>query len=139
MLKYITAVTLLSLVVMPEQNVAPKAPASDPTPNKVAGLELPQAVVLNADSGFTKIQAKTDGEVRWLVISEKPVQYLQDTENKSIILSNVSEDANLHIFAVASVGGKLTDFASTKLVKGKSAVNKKESEPEKLDYRIRWH
>jgi hypothetical protein len=139
MLKYITAVTLLSLVVFPEQNPLPKAPVTDNTPSKVAGLELPKEVIVNGDSAFTKIQAKTDGEVKWLVLSEKAVQYLEDSENKSIILSKVPENANLHIFAVASVNGKLTDFASTKIVKTKNISNKKESEPEKLDYRIRWY
>jgi len=139
MLKYLTAITLLSMVILPDQNNLPKKPLATDSPNKVVGLELPAEVFPKSENGFTKIQAKTEGQVKWLVLSDKTVQYLQDDENKSIILNNVSENNNLHIFAVAVVDGKLTEFASTKIAKGKSAINKQESTPDKLDYKIRWH
>jgi hypothetical protein len=64
---------------------------------------------------------------------------MEDPDKKSIILGTIPENTAVYIVAVADVNGKMTDFASTKVVQKKSEIKKQESEPEKLDYKIRWH
>lgn len=108
-------------------------------PTKVNGLELPDVVLVNQNNQFTTVQAKTKGQVKWLVMSEKNIKYIEDSENNKIILGTIPENCAVTIIAVANVDGKTTDFACTKVQNKKSDMPKKEIQDEKLDYRIRWH
>jgi hypothetical protein len=139
MLKHIILGVLFSVLCI---NVDIHAQKSAPKPSvaaKVEGLELPEIVLASANDQFVTVEAKTKGTVKWLVICEKPVKYMEDPDKKSIILGTIPENTAVYIVAVADVNGKMTDFASTKVVQKKSEIKKQESEPEKLDYKIRWH
>lgn len=136
--KYLTYGLLLFLLISTPDILAQKALPDVNVASKVEGLELPPLVLANSD-GFTTVQAKSKGSVKWLVISNKPIKYMEDSDKNLIILGSLPEDADINIFAVANIDGKLTDFASTKVGKGKNAVSKQETDTEKLDYKIRWH
>jgi len=107
-------------------------------PNKVEGLELPETIVVSTTNDFTRIVAKTNGSVKWLVISDPKIQYLEEKDGKAIILGTLPPDAQVTIFAIANVNGKLTDFACTKTFVKKDTANKQENKVEKLDYKIHW-
>jgi hypothetical protein len=136
--KYLTYGLLLFLLISTPDILAQKPLPDVNVASKVEGLELPPVILANSD-GFTTVQAKSKGSVKWLVISNKPVKYMEDAEKNMIILGSVPEDADINIFAVANIDGKLTEFASTKVGKGKNAFSKQETDAEKLDYKIRWH
>jgi hypothetical protein len=138
MVKYLTAAVLIGFIFVPINSFAQK-PIIGNTPSQVKGLELPNEVFSDSNQAFTVVQAKSEGTVKWLVVSDKPVQYIEDPDKKSIILGNLPAGANVNIFAVAVVQGNLTDFAGTKIVEKKSAIHKKETEAEPLNYKIRWH
>lgn len=136
--KYLLYGILFTTLLFSQDSYAQK-PLPNPTvPVKVEGLELPNNVLID-NSGFTTVQAKTKGSVKWLVIANKPIKYMEDTEKNLIVLGTIPEDTDVAIFAVANINGKLTDFVGTKLTKSKNKIHKEESEPEKLDYKIRWH
>lgn len=78
--------------------------------NKVEGLELPADQTVKNDEGFVTIQAKCTGEVKWLVISAVKIKYFAMPQN-SIVVSIPPQGGLVTVFAVGSVGGKLTDFA----------------------------
>ena len=107
-------------------------------PNEVDGLELPDVVLVKPEKGFTRVQAKTEGTVKWLVISNPEIEYLLDQDGKTIILGSLDSQTQVNIFAVANIKGKTTEFAQTKVVFKKEAVKKQETTAEKLDYKIRW-
>jgi len=83
--------------------------------NKVDGLELPthQEVLLNSKNLI--IQAKSEGQIKWLVISNKPVKYEEDVTKKQILFKSIDNIENINVFAIANINGKLSDFANTKI------------------------
>ena len=118
---------------------AQKTTPKTAVPAKVEGLELPETVFADPQAEFTTITAKTSGTVKWLVISDKPIKYLEDNEKKSIILGALPENNTILIIAVANVNGKTTDFVSCKVTPRKKNEPATEIQTEKLNYRIRWH
>ena len=107
-------------------------------PNKVEGLELPETIIVSTNNDFTRVVAKTKGSVKWLVISDPKIQYLEEKDGTAIILGSLPPETQVTIFAIANVNGKLTDFACTKTTPKKDASNKQENKTEKLDYKIHW-
>jgi hypothetical protein len=83
--------------------------------NKVDGLELttPQEVLLNSKNLI--IQAKSEGQIKWLVISNKPVKYEEDVTKKQILFKSIDNIENINVFAIANTNGKLSEFANTKI------------------------
>lgn len=137
MLKYLAYAVLAIFICLPVQILAQK-PVTFQAVAKAEGIELPTEVIANV-GGFTMVQAKCAGTVKWLVISDRNINYLEDSSKKAIVLASVPENAKITVFAVGLIDGKITDFISTKVVYGKNKINKQESEPDKLDYKIRWH
>jgi hypothetical protein len=92
----------------------PPQPALAASSNKVDGLELPADQTVKNDEGFVTIQATTTGEVKWLVISAVKIKYFALPQN-SIIVSIPPQGGSITVFAVALVGGKLTEFTKTNI------------------------
>ena len=86
--------------------------------SSVPGLELPSDQTVNFDEGFVTLQAKTKGEVKWLVVSGVKVKYVTVPQTNSIIVSIPPTGGIIGIFAVAVVDGKLTEFARTNITIG---------------------
>ena len=82
---------------------------------KVDGLELPADQTVNYDEGFINIQAKCDGDVKWLVVSSLKVKYITIPTTNTIIVSIPPGGGQIAVFAVGSIKGKLTDFAKTNI------------------------
>lgn len=114
MLKYFFAVFTAIFLAFPLQ-AAP--------PNKVDSLELPADQTVAYDEGFITIQAKTDGVVKWLVISNQKIKYVPLDATKSIIISVPPTGGQISVFAVALVGTKLTEFARTTVTIGNPSPN----------------
>jgi hypothetical protein len=118
------------------------APAQKPMPinqpNKVDGLELPETILVSTNNDFTRVVAKTNGSVKWLVISDPKIQYLEEKDGKAIILGTLPPETQVTIFAIANINGKLTDFACTKTGAKKEQSKKEENKEEKLNYKIHW-
>jgi hypothetical protein len=83
--------------------------------SSVPGLELPSDQTVNYDEGFVTLQAKTKGEVKWLVVSGVKVKYVTVTQTNSIIVSIPPTGGVIGVFAVAVVDGKITEFARTNI------------------------
>jgi hypothetical protein len=139
MLKHIILGVLFCALCINVDIYAQKSAPKPTVAAKVEGLELPEMVLASANDQFVTIEAKTKGNVKWLVICDKKINYMEDSDKKSIILGTIPEDTAVYIVAIADVNGKMTDFVSTKVVQKKNEIKKQESEPEKLDYKIRWH
>ena len=139
MLRQVIVGLIFGLICLSTDANAQKPVPKAAVPSKVTGLELPEIVFVDPNAEFTSITAKTAGSVKWMVISDKNVKYLQDDDKKAIILGAVPDNATILVIAVANVDGKTTDFVSTKVVLRKKNDPVKEIQNEKLDYRIRWH
>lgn len=83
--------------------------------NKVDGLELPPDQTVSPTEGFVNLQAKCEGEIKWLVISSARVKYIAVPQTNSIIISIPPQGGTITVFAVGLVGSKLTDFAKTNI------------------------
>ncbi len=84
--------------------------------NKVAGLELPEPLQILPNSKNVTVQAKSEGQVKWLVIANKSIKYEEDVTKKTIIFKNFENIDSVNIFAVSNINGKLSDFANTKII-----------------------
>ena len=138
MLKYLSYAVLAVFMCLPMQSMSQKPIVPAKSVTKAEGIELPNEVVANV-GGFTMVQAKCAGTVKWLVVSDKNINYLEDSGKKAIVLASVPENAQITVFAVGLVDGKITDFVSTKVVEKKSNTALKETVTETLNYKIRWH
>lgn len=103
--------------------------------NKTEGLEISPPIRLENPVSEIKIEAKSSGSVKWLVVANKNIKYDEDQKNKLIIIKNPAAANTIDIFAVSSVSGKLTDFVSTKITNN---IKKKDNTPisKKLDVTI---
>lgn len=92
--------------------------------NKVEGLELPPDMKVAEDEGFTVIQAKCKGDVKWLVVSAFKIKYIPIPGNNLILsipkipleLPPGQDGIVLTVFAVGLAEGKLTEFARTNVL-----------------------
>jgi len=102
----------------------PKVAAAGRPLNKVTGLTLPADIIVNDDEGFVKVEAVAESSVSWLVLSETKVKYVV-LSDKAIIVSIPKVDrgsALISVFAVATVAGKTTPFASTTITVNSTAA-----------------
>ena len=83
------------------------------TANKVDGLEIPADMTVKNDEGFITLQAKTKGDVKWLVISATKIKYVTIPQDNSIIISIPVNGGTITVFAISLVDGKMTEFART--------------------------
>lgn len=84
--------------------------------HRAEGIELPPDQTVPNDEGFVSIQAKCNGRVKWLVVSNtgnKPVKYITNEAANSIIISVPPQGGVISVFAVGLVDGKLTEFVRT--------------------------
>lgn len=101
----------------PETPAVPKSPIYS-VPNKVEGLELPEAITVDPNEGFMMVQAKSKGQVKWFVIGNNKVKFLANDAANNLIVS-VPQSGVINIFAIALVDNKLTEFARTDItIKG---------------------
>ncbi len=101
------------LVLIPTQAQETKLTLT--TANKVEGLELPADKTVKNDEGFITLQAKTKGDVKWLVISATKIKYVTIPQDNSIIISIPVKGGTITVFAISLVDGKMTEFARTNL------------------------
>lgn len=92
--------------------------AQEPAATNVPGLELPPDQSIGFDEGFISIQAKSKGEVKWLITSGVKVKYFIIPQANTVIVSVPPTGGVINVFAVALVDGKLTDFARTTITVG---------------------
>lgn len=92
---------------------------------KVSGLEITAPLKLDGSQASAKIEAKSQGQVKWLVIADKNIKYEEDIKNKSLIFKDLNSASVVNIFAVANVENKLTDFAYTKITLKNDKTNQK--------------
>ncbi len=83
--------------------------------NSTDGLELPADQTVKFDEGFVTIQAKCNGDVKWLVVSGVKIKYFTLPSNNTIIVSVPPQGGLITVFAVGLVNGKMTDFARTSI------------------------
>jgi len=102
------------LVLIPTQ-AQEKTKLTLTTANKVEGLELPADKAVKNDEGFITLQAKTKGDVKWLVISATKIKYVTIPQDNSIIISIPVQGGTITVFAISLVEGKMTEFARTNL------------------------
>lgn len=95
----------------PQESAAPALVSS--AGNKVDGLELPANMTVAFDEGFVRLDAKTDGEVKWLVLAGFKVKYIQIPAANAIIVSVPPQGGKISVFGIAVVKGKQTEFART--------------------------
>jgi hypothetical protein len=113
---------------------------SETLANKVNGLELPKPMVVKPSEGFVVVEARCKGTVKWLLVSEGKVKYLENNSNNSVTVA-VPQSGEVAVFAIGLVDSKMTDFAVTTIstekpvVKPKTPPKKKEPE---LEYKIKW-
>jgi hypothetical protein len=104
------------------QTPAPAPPEAAVGAAKVDGLELPADIQANIDDGFVNISAKCDGQVKWLVLGQIKVKYIEVPGNQIIVAVPPHSGMTVTVFAVGMVKGKLTEFAQTNItVKGNPA------------------
>jgi len=112
----------------------------DTLANKVDGLELPKPMVVKPSEGFVVVEAKCKGTVKWLLVSESKVKYLENNNNNSVTVA-VPQSGEVAVFAIGLVDSKLTDFAVT-TISAEKPVAKPKTPPKKkepdLEYRIKW-
>lgn len=119
----LAAFALLSGTAMAQVPAAETAgsPMSS-APAVVPGLELPPDQTVTADEGFVTVQAKTKGEVNWLVLcvtGNVKVKYVAVPASNSIIVSIPPVPKTvISVFAVALVDGKMTPFVRTNITVG---------------------
>ena len=82
--------------------------------HKVKGLELTPPMTVKASDGFVIIDAKCNGTVKWLLVSDTKVKYVEYSNQNSVIVS-VPTKGDVSVFAIGQVDGKMTDFAVTKI------------------------
>lgn len=108
----------------------PTAPMSPGVPESagaaVPGLELPPDQTVPADEGFVTLQAKTKGEVNWLVLcvtGNVKVKYVTIPGSNSIIVSVPPVPGTIiSVFAVGLVDGKMTPFVRSNIAVGGAPV-----------------
>lgn len=83
--------------------------------NAVPGLEITPDVKVLPGAKDIVINARTEGSVKWLVISNKPCTYKEDISKKCLTFNNVDGISTINIFAIANLKTGLTDFANTKI------------------------
>lgn len=120
---------LLSVVLL-------ASPLQSPLGNKTNGLEITAPQEVQPSSELVTIEAKTNGTVKWLVISQEKLQFQES--NSSLIL-NMPKNGKVTVFAIGLVDGKLTEYVTTS-VTTKNQEKKKPEENTKpiLDYKMRW-
>lgn len=111
---------LLSILLLCQFSIA----QDSKTLYKTEGLEISPPVVLENPVLDVKVEAKSSGSVKWLVISDKNIKYDEDQKNKFIIIKNPTTANTINVFAIASVDGKLTNFVNTKIT---NKIDKKEN------------
>lgn len=111
------------------------ASAQNNNKNQVIGLEITAPIELEVDTTTVKIQAKSEGMVKWLVLTNKEIKYDEDVKNKTIFFKDLTKIDSIQIFAVSDKNGNLTEFAYTTIKKKKLKNNKIENlNPEVLVY-----
>lgn len=86
------------------------------SPFKVPGLELPTPQTVNYDEGFVNLTAASKGQVEWLVLSTSTkIKYRVVAPGNELIVAIPPQEAQIVIFGVAVVDGKLTPFARTEI------------------------
>lgn len=113
---------ILSLLISPyifsQPAIMPKEEAQTSV-SKVEGLELPADQTVNFDEGFITIEAKTKGEVRWLVLSQGKIKYTPISPTALIVGVPPQDGTVISVFAIAIIDGKPTEFVNTNItVKG---------------------
>lgn len=108
-------------------------------PNKVEGLELPSPIMVNPTDGFVTVEAKCKGTVKWLLISDNKVKYLENSKENTVVVG-IPSSGDVNVFAIGLVDGKMTEFAVTKISvqkpKPKPVAPKKVEPP--IQYTIKW-
>jgi len=93
--------------------------------NAVPGLELTPDIKVLPNTKQIVVNARTEGNVKWLVISNKPCLYKEDSTKKTLTFNNVENISIINVFAIANTKNGLTDFANTKItVEGAKAPEK---------------
>lgn len=93
--------------------------------NAVPGLELTPDIKVLPNTKQIVVNARTEGNVKWLVISNKPCLYKEDSTKKTLTFNNVEDISTINVFAIATTKNGLTDFANTKItVEGAKAPEK---------------
>lgn len=89
----------LSIISLPN---AQSQEASKPavTANKVDGIELPADQTVDPNGGFVTIEAKTDGDVKWLVLGTVPVKY---TVFGRLVVVGTPPGATIQVYAVTAL------------------------------------
>lgn len=86
--------------------------------NKVADLELPANMVVEASKKTITIDGKCQGIIKWLVTSDIQTKYTVN-ENKNSVVISLPENGSINVVAIGIVNGKATEFAITNIkVKG---------------------
>jgi len=95
-------------------------------------------MTVKASDGFVIIDAKCNGTVKWLLVSDTKVKYVEYSNQNSVIVS-VPTKGDVSVFAIGQVDGKMTDFAVTKI---SLELPPPKSKPAKSDppipYTIKW-
>jgi hypothetical protein len=127
--KLLCSVLLLGLIspALSQNPAPPTATVPTVTPiaasgNKVEGIELPEDQTVKNDEGFITIQAKCNGDVKWLVVSAVKIKYFTLPQGNTIVISIPPQGGLINIFAVGSVGGKMTEFARTNITVGGTPI-----------------
>jgi hypothetical protein len=84
--------------------------------NNVPGLELSPDVKVAPNVKEVVVSARTEGSLKWLVISNKPCTYKEDVNKKTLTFNNIDDVSTINIFAIANTKDGLTDFANTKII-----------------------
>lgn len=103
------------------------------TNNKVLNLELPPNQEVKPDEGFVLIKAECKGIVKWLVISQKPVKYIANEQNNTLIVG-VPHSGSVTVFAVGLCENKMTEFAKTVVSVKESNKEIPKTEPQPLKW-----
>lgn len=105
---------------------------------KVTGLELTPPMVVKGNEGFVIVDAKCKGTVKWLLVSDTKVKYVEYGNQNSIIVA-VPTKGDVNIFAIGQADGKMTDFAVTKISLQPTPPKSIPVKPEPpISYTIKW-
>jgi hypothetical protein len=111
-MKFIFSIILLLAGALFVYSSEEKIDVKTQTTNKVDNLLLPADQAVKSDEGFIVIKAECKGSVKWLVISPKPVKYITNEQNNTLIVG-IPPSGSVTVLAVGLCENKLTEFAKT--------------------------